>query len=485
MARRRRRLALVVAPPTVNRSSRTRRLVAFVRTAGLLVCTSGVAWAAPQENAPQESVPQESTAIRTPPEKLEGRTCTTTGCHDTYQGGVSVHAPVREGQCVTCHAAAGEEDQHAFEAITLANIPSMCEQCHPKNQPKYEHFPYRTGLCTQCHDPHRSEQPTLFKKPNDGSLCFQCHDREHVRRSKQAHGPVSVGACTLCHNVHGSDEQQFLRAPRTTLCISCHDQMGQHIAASQVTHPPVQQSCPNCHDPHGTDNGMHLRATVPELCFRCHEDVRKMAKESKTPHGAISTQRSCLNCHNVHGSHEPKLLEAVPIDLCLKCHTKPVGKLVGIGEHLQKFPDHHGPIREGQCPNCHNPHGSDNFRMLVRNYEPEFYTKKFELTEFSLCFGCHEQERVLQKYTDTVTNFRQGDRNLHYVHVNRDRKGRTCRACHDVHASQHPFHIRDAVPFGIWDLPTNYVPLKSGGQCTPGCHVTREYDRTGPRDKKY
>ena len=186
-------------------------------------------------------------------------------------------------------------------------------------------------------------------------------------------------------------------------------------------------------------------------------------------------QLACSDCHVPHGTTtEHQLVKATLNQTCYECHADKRGPYVF----------NHPPVEEN-CASCHNPHGSDNFRMLVRNYEPEFYTKKFELTEFSLCFGCHEQERVLQKYTDTVTNFRQGDRNLHYVHVNRDRKGRTCRACHDVHASQHPFHIRDAVPFGIWDLPTNYVPLTSGGQCTPGCHVTREYDRTGPRDKKY
>lgn len=424
-------------------------------------------------------------AARVAPATLAGRACATAGCHDTYQQGTSVHAPIRDGQCATCHVPSGEADQHAFAPLTLATIPGLCQQCHPKEQPKHEHFPYRTGLCTQCHDPHRSEHPTLFRQKNDGSLCFQCHDREHILKSKQAHGPAAVGGCTLCHNVHGSEERQFLRAPRTDLCTSCHESIGKLVSDAPVHHPPVLQSCPNCHDPHGTDNGMHLKAVVPELCFGCHEDIRKLAQESKTPHGAIGEPRSCLNCHNPHGSHRPKLLEAVPMDLCLKCHQKPLGKLVGIGDHLLKNPDHHGPIREGACPSCHNPHGSDNFRMLVRYYQPEFYTQRFGLAEFSLCFGCHEQERVLEKYTDKLTNFRQGDRNLHYVHVNRDRKGRTCRACHDVHGSQHPFHIRDEVPFGVWNLPTNYEHLPTGGRCSPGCHVSREYDRLGPRDKKY
>lgn len=441
--------------------------------------------ASPDHAPDVTSAPQDAPARRDPPKSLANTTCSMAGCHASHVEGASVHAPARDGECEKCHVRSGEPDQHVFAPLNLASIPALCHQCHEREQPKHEHFPYRTGLCTQCHDPHRSAFPTLFRKPNDGSLCFQCHDRDHILASKQAHGPVAVGACTLCHDVHGSDERQFLRASRTELCRSCHESLAEQIDGSPVQHPPVQQSCPNCHDPHGSDNGLHLKDTVPQLCFGCHEDIRKLVQESRVPHGAIAEPRSCLNCHNPHGAHHPKLLEGVPMDLCLKCHQKPRGKLIGIGDHLAKYKDHHGPIREGACPNCHNPHGSENFRLLVRHYQPQFYTKQFDLMEFSLCFGCHEQERVLAQFTDQFTNFRQGDRNLHYVHVNRERKGRTCRACHDVHGSQHPFHIRDAVPFGIWNLPTNYEPLPSGGRCTPGCHKTREYDRLGPRDKKF
>jgi len=41
---------------------------------------------------------------------------------------------------------------------------------------------------------------------------------------------------------------------------------------------------------------------------------------------------------------------------------------------------------------------------------------------------------ALARSTLTATGFRDGDVNLHYVHVNREKKGRSCRACHDIHA---------------------------------------------------
>jgi predicted CXXCH cytochrome family protein len=73
---------------------------------------------------------------------------------------------------------------------------------------------------------------------------------------------------------------------------------------------------------------------------------------------------------------------------------------------------------------------------------------------------------------------------MHWVHVNQE-KGRTCRACHEVHASTHPAHIRDAVPFGNtgWMLELNYQQTAEGGSCSPGCHKPRSYNRTAPANK--
>ncbi|MBT9536511.1 MAG: cytochrome C, partial [Nitrospirae bacterium] len=71
-------------------------------------------------------------------------------------------------------------------------------------------------------------------------------------------------------------------------------------------------------------------------------------------------------------------------------------------------------------------------------------------------------------------------KNLHFVHVNKTIKGRTCRACHDVHATNNPKHIRDAVPFGAWGLPVGFQKASNGGSCQPGCHQKFEYNRIKP-----
>jgi hypothetical protein len=66
--------------------------------------------------------------------------------------------------------------------------------------------------------------------------------------------------------------------------------------------------------------------------------------------------------------------------------------------------------------------------------------------------------------------------------VNKDRRGRTCRACHETHASDLPKHIRETVPYGVWELPIGFVKRDSGGGCTPGCHLPMDYDREQPLD---
>ena len=79
--------------------------------------------------------------------------------------------------------------------------------------------------------------------------------------------------------------------------------------------------------------------------------------------------------------------------------------------------------------------------------------------------------------TTTLTKFRNGDQNLHFVHVNKDERGRTCRACHEVHASKQKHQIRDAVPYGKtgYMLKVNFTQTATGGSCAQTCHLTRSY----------
>jgi predicted CXXCH cytochrome family protein len=157
-------------------------------------------------------------------------------------------------------------------------------------------------------------------------------------------------------------------------------------------------------------------------------------------------------------------------------------KLQNIKKVLDTSKFKHGPIREGDCMACHQAHGSVNFRLLKKDFPQSFYDA-FDMKNYDLCFSCHEQSLVMHERTTTLTRFRNGDLNLHYVHVHQEVKGRTCRACHEVHASNLPAHIRKEVPFGKrqWLLPLNVELTQAGGRCS-GCHRPMGYDRVNPVD---
>ncbi len=169
------------------------------------------------------------------------------------------------------------------------------------------------------------------------------------------------------------------------------------------------------------------------------------------------------------------------MDLCLRCHNKQLdterGKIADMKTLLTAQKNSHGPLQEKNCTSCHNPHGSDYWRILSRYYPADFYTPYSE-GKYALCFACHDKAAFQDQRTDDATGFRNGRKNLHYVHVNKVGKGRTCRACHEVHADAgSPHHVRQSVGFNGWLMPMNYSPNKTGGSCAPGCHGEKNYTR--------
>ena len=81
--------------------------------------------------------------------------------------------------------------------------------------------------------------------------------------------------------------------------------------------------------------------------------------------------------------------------------------------------------------------------------------------------------------TTTATRFRDGDVNLHFVHVARETRGKSCQTCHDPHATSRPKLVRDDVAYGShgWRLKIGFEPTDTGGGCAKTCHVVKRYTR--------
>lgn len=402
-------------------------------------------------------------------------TCVTDKCHSNMGKDKFVHGPAATGDCVFCHKPVAK---HKFAPIQ--NVAKLCYDCHDKvDTHKEVHTPVKEGKCTGCHDAHQS--PNKFQLRAAGSdLCFTCHKKAIVG-GKYVHGPVAVGGCSICHNPHSSDFPKMLMAKGNDACLSCHTDKADAFKGKKFTHAPVKESCMKCHDPHSGNYKYNFAADgSQDLCFKCHADKKKNIAEATVKHGGLETEKRCLACHDPHVSDYVKQLIAQPIDLCMQCHNREYAKgkktVADMKELLAKNSVHHGPIKQKDCSSCHDTHGSSNFRIL-RAYFPDIFYSGYNPDNYKLCFMCHENTLAQDAKTTKLTNFRNGDQNLHFVHVNKTQKGRTCRACHDAHATNNPKHIRDAVPFGAWPLPVGFKKTDTGGACLPGCHQLFKYDR--------
>ena len=268
------------------------------------------------------------------------------------------------------------------------------------------------------------------------------------------------------------------------VCLGCHVEF-EPILAQEHQHAPAQDACTQCHNPHNATVPKLLLAEGAALCGQCHSDVVEAAEQAKVPHRALAVKSQCANCHNPHGSTMEKLLVRAPQALCLGCHDREGmksadGKLLSnMKAWLEKNKNHHSPVASGMCTSCHQPHGSANFRLLTAAYPSDFYAAYSQVT-YALCLSCHDEATFTTPRTTEYTSFRNGSKNLHYVHVaGLGGRGRTCRACHEVHASTQDHHIRESVPYGSrgWALKLNYTRAANGGSCAKTCHETRAYDR--------
>jgi predicted CXXCH cytochrome family protein len=414
--------------------------------------------------------------------QADSETCITSSCHAKLGQEKYVHGPVAAGACLVCHGDAPKHKdnpkKHKF--AKLNRVSDVCYQCHEQIQPrKMMHMPVKDGECAACHNPHASKNKYLLRAKG-GELCFTCHDNELIRK-RYVHGPAAVGGCIACHEPHSADYDKILKAEGPSLCYMCHSDKEEAVGKAGFVHTPVQKSCVKCHNPHSEDQQYMLKKKAPELCFGCHEGKKNQLASIKVKHGALSTGEKCLNCHDVHMSNVANNLLMEPLDLCLSCHNKEYPRkggegIVNMKKWLDENSNHHGPIKQKDCAGCHDPHGSANFRILVEPYPASFYAG-FAPENYKLCFSCHEETVVLNEETDKLTNFRNGLQNLHFLHVNKPVKGRTCRACHETHASNFSKHIRESVSFGAWELPVNFEKTVTGGGCTPGCHKVMKYDR--------
>lgn len=357
--------------------------------------------------------------------------------------------------------------------------------CHPGMlQQKNTHQPVAEGECESCHQLEKSEHPgdegpDFALVATEAMLCFECHEEAS---GSYEHGPAVSGACFVCHDPHGSEQESLLRAPLRELCLGCHADVAAGLQGANFVHSAIEKlDCGACHQPHTSEFPKLLNGETSMICFDCHEDIKEKYDRALNKHAPLYSGSQCTNCHQAHYSEYSALLLWDGNDSCMHCHGS--GKN---GANFKKRLDKeliHAPIEDEGCVACHDPHGS-RYSFILKGAYPQAVYAPYEKESYGLCFQCHEEE-LLEAGSD-YTAFRNGKVNLHKTHVGRKVKGRTCKVCHDVHASDGQSMVSSAgIPFGDWKIPVRFEPTDTGGGCMPGCHRAMNYDTLNPVDNSH
>jgi len=289
--------------------------------------------------------------------------------------------------------------------------------------------------------------------------------------------PFVIGISNINNS---SNINKFKTFSNETKCTDCHSD----VIDKETKHPAaLDDGCTNCHQ---SNDSIHpkpgtktftLADKVPDLCFTCHDAIKTDITTLKTVHRIINQKKFCINCHSPHSSQNKKLLLNEEKTLCLSCHNKEIKTQTRVIENINQTLKNKNvhPAIEGGCEACHKPHASANNFLLNNAFPKEQYALALK-DSFALCFDCHDSGLLENETTSSSTNFRNGDKNLHFVHIN-GTKGRSCVMCHNIHASNNAHLIIDKVNFGNWKFKLNYNSTETGGSCAPACHSEKTYNR--------
>jgi predicted CXXCH cytochrome family protein len=215
------------------------------------------------------------------------------------------------------------------------------------------------------------------------------------------------GGCRECHTIDAAGAFS-LAGERDEICRWCHADLTRGVRGVPwaSVHAPVRDGrCLLCHSPHLSEKKGLPAAGAPG-CASCHGSVTDRLKTDRFVHGPMNLG-DCRLCHTVHASTAPKLLVRPATALCTDCHSD---ALAPAGGDAAVRP--HPMIPEGQCGRCHEPHSSENLRLLRQ-------------PAGRLCQGCHEGK---------TRSFHEAKGFSIYV----------CAKCHDLHRPTQPHLIMDA-----------------------------------------
>ena len=120
------------------------------------------------------------------------------------------------------------------------------------------------------------------------------------------------------------------------------------VVAQGIVHYPYQErECSSCHNERSLG---HMVEPEPDLCYLCHEDL---GESFKYLHGPVAGGY-CTSCHDPHQSENKKLLRFKGQALCFYCHDQ--ARLLKTEMHVD--------LDGMACSDCHHPHGGEDRFIL-------------------------------------------------------------------------------------------------------------------------
>jgi len=271
---------------------------------------------------------------------------------------VSAENPAKEyigtETCLECH------DQHSKSIVKT-----------PHNHMNRMNGEFQIGDCEACHGPGsiHMDDPELkgsilnFKEASfmeTSNACLACHNRSHALQNFRREKHLQTGeSCLACHTIHQEiPRPQLLAKNPRKLCFSCHpDKISRFNLPYHHKIIEGRMTCWSCHDPHNTQispQSLGYKQIIGQ-CYTCHPSQRGPF----TYEHLASNITKCQVCHDPHGSENAKLLRrSSQYFLCLECHS---GTDLSQGRLGEKTPDFHITTHSTyqNCTICHvKIHGS-------------------------------------------------------------------------------------------------------------------------------
>ncbi|WP_321392996.1 cytochrome c3 family protein [uncultured Desulfuromusa sp.] len=330
--------------------------------------------------------------------------------------------------------------------------------------------------CTSCHDPHKDLHGKFLVMSNlNSALCLACHEKTGWLSSTHATDIATAEqGCENCHQPHGAPGAKHLlqSALEEGTCLTrCHNGLGDgadiQTPSDQFYNHPMNYAtgvhdmtenpltmdkhveCADCHNPHQVSHQGAPLNSPPAVNGRL-TGVKGINVSGTVLEQANNEYEVCFGCHAdnafVSSSVIPRVISETNERLRYDPANPSFHPVAAIGKNIN-VPSLRPGYNESSmiyCTDCHGsdssvkaggtgadgPHGSVYPHILIARYEQDTYPLAYNVTNYALCFRCHDPD-VLLRQDGSGTNFSNGLKGIHWTHVTRFNQ--SCSICHDPH----------------------------------------------------